>query len=67
VDKKDTFLQEATMDSKLEAATKRLGEVAATAAKELADAETKLREAKKQLQAEVALRKEVVEDCKALP
>jgi|EP01046_Picozoa_sp_COSAG06_P027055 hypothetical protein len=55
------------MDSKLEAATKRLGEVAATAAKELADAETKLREAKKQLQAEVALRKEVVEDCKALP
>ena len=60
------WASEATMESELAGATKLLGEVAAAAAKELAGAETMLREAKKQLQAEIELRRDIVEDCKAL-
>lgn len=54
------------MASKLEAAAKRLCEVAALAAQELTQAETMLDETKKKLQAEHRMRTEIVADCKAL-
>ena len=57
---------EATMATKLEAVAKRVGEVAALAAQELAQAETVLDETRKKLQAETRIKTEVEEDCKAL-